>query len=90
MLKHTGILVGKMSELTLTLVLIGGAFGGLGSLAFGVAAIIRESYCGRALLLRAQRGDPETDVRRPTVPRLHRSVRRGGRLHAQVSFLPDK
>lgn len=37
---------------------------------FGIARIIRETYDGRAKLIRARRGDPQPDARRPTLPRL--------------------
>lgn len=36
---------------------------GVGAMCSGVALIIKESYRGKALLLRAKRGDPELPAR---------------------------
>lgn len=50
-----------MTELTQITVITGCA----ASIAYGIAAIVRETYRGRALLVRAIRGDPEPQVVNP-------------------------
>lgn len=54
----------------------------------GIASIIRESCQGRAVLIRARRGDPEPIPSQTAMPKVQRSIRRGGRLQARLTVLP--
>lgn len=53
-----------------TLTIAGAACGAVAGIGFGLAAVIRAYYQGRAVLLRAQRGDPEPSRDGSSLPRL--------------------
>ena len=48
------------------------ATGAVAGIFFGIAAIVRAFYDGKAKLVRAERGDPELPPDRTAVPRLPR------------------
>lgn len=76
MLGRTGMQAIAMTDQMIILALFSAIPGSFGALAFGIVAIVRESYNGRTALTRAQKGVSEPGAPQSAVPRFRSLLRR--------------